>query len=296
MLDTDTGWVQEAMLRPSDGEFNDQFGNSVSCDGARVLIGAPTGQRQWHLCLARFYLFGFDGTQWTEETKLTPSDGASYDQFGISVSLDGDRALIGAHEVDDNGSNSGSAYVFAFNGTTWWQEAKLTADDGMANDQFGISVSLDGTRALVGAHLDDDNGSDSGSAYVFYLDGINWLQEAKLTALDGEEDDLFGFSVSLDGNRALIGADQDDVNGFRSGSAYVFASDGQAWSQEANLIPTDGEMFHRFGRSVSLSGTRALVGASWDDDNGSAAGSAYLFFFRRRRGLVRGKKVDCGRR
>ena len=103
--------------------------------------------------------------------KLTASDGAASDQFGYSVSIssDGTTALIGAYQDDDKGANSGSAYVFKYNGTSWSQQSKLTASDGAANDYFGYSVSIssDGTTALIGAYLDDDKGANSGSAYVF---------------------------------------------------------------------------------------------------------------------------------
>ena len=103
--------------------------------------------------------------------KLVASDGAASDSFGYSVSIssDGTTALIGARLDDDKGTDGGSAYVFKFNGTSWTQQAKLTASDGAANDYFGYSVSIssDGTTALIGATYDDDKGTDSGSAYVF---------------------------------------------------------------------------------------------------------------------------------
>ena len=105
--------------------------------------------------------------------KLTASDGAANDYFGYSVSIssDGTTALIGAYTDDDKGADSGSAYVFKYNGTTWTQQSKLTASDGATSDQFGYSVSIssDGTTALVGAFYDDDKGADSGSAYVFAI-------------------------------------------------------------------------------------------------------------------------------
>ena len=135
---------------------------------------------------------------WTEIQKLLASDGAASDYFGYSVSLDGDTALIGAYDDDDNGDDSGSAYVFTRTGTTWTQQAKLLASDGAAGDHFGSSVSLSGDTALIGAIGDDDNGVDSGSAYVFTRTGTTWTQQAKLLASDGAAEDYFGCSVSLD--------------------------------------------------------------------------------------------------
>jgi hypothetical protein len=169
--------------------------------------------------------------------KLLAEDGAAGDRFG-NVSVSGDTAVIGAGSDDDNGDESGSAYVFvrAADGT-WSQQAKLTAADGAAIDCFGWSVAVSGGTAVIGAAGDDDNGDQSGSAYVFVraVDGT-WSQQAKLTAPDGAAEDLFGISVAVDGGTAVIGAYQDDDRGENSGSAYVFvrAADG-TWSKQADV-------------------------------------------------------------
>ena len=115
-------------------------------------------------------MFKRTGTTWVQEQKLTASDKASDDRFGISVSIDGERALIGAYVDDDGGDATGSAYVFKRTGTNWVEEQKLTASDKAVDDQFGISVSIDGGRALIGAYWDDGGGNDAGSAYVVELE------------------------------------------------------------------------------------------------------------------------------
>ena len=158
-----------------------------------------------------------------EAQELLASDGAADDAFGYSVAVDGDTAVIGAVQDDDNGSNSGSAYVYTRSGTTWSQQAKLTASDGAADDWFGTSVAVDGDTAVVGAYWDDDNGSKSGSAYVYTRSGTTWSQQNKLTASDGAADDRFGGRVAVNGDTAVIGAMWHDDNGSNSGSAYVFA-------------------------------------------------------------------------
>ena len=203
------------------------------------------------------------------DKKLLASDGAADDQFGLSVSLSGNRALVGSRLDNDNGTNSSSAYLFDV--TTGNLLQKLLAPDGAADDRFGFSVSLSGNRALVGSFLDDDNGTNSGSAYLFDVTTGNFLQ--KFTPPDGAEFDRFGTSVSLSGNRALVGSFGDEDNG--SGSAYLF--DVTTGNLLQKLTAPDGAEFDRFGRSVSLSGNMALVGAYLDDDNGTNSGSAYLF-------------------
>ena len=254
----------EFKIIAGDGAAGDFFGLSVSIDGDYAIVGAHLDDDNASAS-GSAYIFRRFGTSWLEEAKLTASDGAVNDLFGRSVSLSGDRAIVGARGDDDNGSSSGSAYIFRRVGTVWTQEAKLTASDGQAGDRFGFSVSVDGDRAIVGADGDDDNGSNSGSAYIFRRFGTSWLEEAKLTASDGAAFDRFGFSVSLSGDRAIVGARVDDDNGSASGSAYIFRRFGTSWLEEAKLTASDGAAFDQFGFSVSLSGDQAIVGAFRDD-------------------------------
>ena len=265
---TGTTWTQQQKLTASDGATGDYFGCSVSLSGNTALIGAyqrygPTGRPGYA------YVFTRTGTTWTQQQKLTASD--STNDFGVSVSLLGDTALIGTSKE--------SAYVFTRTGTTWTQQQKLLAADGEEGDGFGDSVSLSGDTALIGASDDNDNGGDgSGSTYVFTRTGTTWTQQAKLLASDGAEMDYFGNSVSLSGDTALIGAeDDDDIAAGMAGSAYVFTRTGTTWAQKLKIHAVDGEASNEFGCSVSLSGDTALIGAEDDDDNGEFSGSAYVF-------------------
>ncbi|MEN8217038.1 MAG: hypothetical protein ABFS56_11865 [Pseudomonadota bacterium] len=269
-------WVQQQKLLASDGAGGDYFGHFVSPYGDRALIGAPRDDDNGDKS-GSAYIFELIGGQWVEEQKLLASDGAAGDYFGRRVSLYGDRALIGARGDDDNGTDSGSAYIFELIGGQWVEEQKLLASDGAAGDYFGRSVSLYGDRALIGARFDDDNGDDSGSAYIFEWIGGQWVEKQKLLASDGASGDWFGHSVSLYGDRALIDARFDDDNGDDSGSAYIFELIGGKWVGEQKLLASDGAAGDNFGRSVSLYGDRALIGARYDDDNGDNSGSAYVF-------------------
>jgi hypothetical protein len=230
------------------------------------------------LSLSVFFVFILgSNTYATTEAKLLASDGAANDRFGLSVSISGDVVLVGAHGDDDNGLNSGSAYVFRWNGGSWVQMQKLVASDGVANDTFGRTVSISGDLALVGAWGDNDNGNASGSAYIFRWNGSSWMQEQKLLASDGAESDEFGWSISIRSDIALVGARGHDDKGYRSGSAYVFRWNGSSWVQEQKLLASDGALGDYFGESVSISGDVAVVGAWADDDNGGDSGSAYVF-------------------
>jgi hypothetical protein len=276
MLVCKTYAATETKLLPSDGAADDWFGYVVSVDGNVALVGAVEDDDNGDDS-GSAYVFRWNGSNWIQEQKLLASDGAAKDYFGTSVSISGDVALVGADWDDDKGANSGSAYVFRWNGSNWVEEQKLLASDGVSGDWFGGSVSIDGNVALVGAQGNDDNEYNSGSAYVFRWNGSNWVEEQELLPSDGAAFDFCGESVSVDDNVALVGAVEDDDKGANSGSAYVFRWNGSNWVQEQKLLASDGAASDWFGESVSISGNVALVGAVEDDDNGDESGSAYVF-------------------
>jgi len=230
-----TTWTQQAKLLAADGAQGDNFGIRVFLAGDTVLIGASADDD----VRGSAYVFTRTGTTWTQQAKLLASDGQSNDFFGWFVSLSGDTALIGAPGDSDDGDSSGSGYVFTRTGTTWTQQAKLVASDGYTWDYFGYAVSINGDTGIITAPQDDDNGVDSGSAYVFTRTGTTWTEQKKLLASDGQEGDTFGWwSVSLDGNSALISSCRDDDNGLDSGSAYVFTEICENQPPEIPAAPT----------------------------------------------------------
>ena len=268
--------ISEFKLTASDNAAGDDFGKSASISGDYAVVGALGDNDNGDLS-GSAYVFKRSGTSWAQEAKLLPSDGAENDIFGASVSISGDYAVVGAKFDDDNGVHAGSAYVFKRTGTSWAQEAKLLPSDGAVANQFGFSVSISGDYAVMGANADDDNGNQSGSAYVFKRTGTSWTQEAKLLPSDGQDGDFFGESVSISGDYAVVGAWHDGDRGFHSGSAYVFKRTGTSWAQEAKLLPSDGAAGDFFGFAVSISGDLVAIGAWGDDDNGTDAGSSYIF-------------------
>ncbi len=262
-------WQEDAKLVASDNEFLDFFGHSVSIDSNYALIGAPNDDN----FQGSAYVFSRNGTIWTEDAKLTASDGMASDIFGISVAINGNYALVGASTCDEGRKGNaglGSAYIFSRVGTTWTEDAKLTASDGEIDNFFGFSVAFDGNYALIGAPGDNNF---QGAVYVFSYNGSSWTEEAKLIASDGAFGEFFGNSVSFDGNYALIGAP--DLFNDEIGSAYVFTCNGTIWTEEAKLNASDGAAGDYFGGSVSINNDYALIGASepWED----GVGTAYVF-------------------
>ncbi len=259
---------QLAKLLADDGAAGDLFGYSVAINGATAIVGAYRDDDNGRASGSAYL---FDSTTGAQITKLLPDDGAAFDEFGFSVAISGATAIVGAWLDDDNGNASGSAYLF--DTTTGRQLFKLLADDGAGIDNFGISVAISGATAIVGAWLDDDNGNASGSAYLF--DTTTGTQIAKLLPNDGAFLDKFGISVAISGTTAIVGASGDDDNGLVSGSAYLF--DTTTGRQLFKLLADDGAFNDKFGISVAISATTAIVGALLHDDNGTDSGSAYLF-------------------
>ena len=220
------------------------------------------------------YIFTRTGSVWTEQTKLLASDGKVGNWFGYSVALDGNTALIGAHGEDTGGSNAGAAYVFTRTGSTWTQQTKIQASDAQSNNYFGKSVALDGNTAIVGAYGEDTGGNNAGgAAYIFTRTNSVWTQQGlPLTASNSGNSDLFGYSVALDGDTALIGAHGEDTGG----AAYIFTRTGSTWTEQT-IQASDKQVSDEFGVSVAIDGDTAIVGAVFEDTGGANAGAAYVF-------------------
>ena len=271
-------WHQHTKLMASDAQPGDQFGGNVAVSEDTILVGAR-GVNDRGDASGAVYVFVRTPSGWTQQAKLTASDGSAGSAFGQSVALVGNTAIIGAPRDDSKGEDSGSAYVFTRSGTQWRQQAKLIASDGAAGDVFGISVAIDGKTALVGADLDDDGGDNTGSVYVYVNSDDVWHEQAKLTAADASDVDIFGVRVAISGETALIAArrDDDEVKGPDTGSAYVFVRTGTTWAQQAKLTAADAESGDLFGFAVALEGDIGIITAAMEDDGARNAGAAYVF-------------------
>ena len=286
-----------AKLTASDGALGDLFAWSVSVSGDTAIVGArnvdddcpspnpPQIPADINCGAAYIFQVDADGT-WGEVARLTAEDAESFDEFGNSVAISGDTAIVGAHRSNETGTLSGSAYIFRrdFGGpNNWGQVMEITGSDTVAFDNFGRSVLISGDTAIVGATFHDHPVPTSGSAYIFQRDAggpDNWGQVAELTAADAAGADFFGWFVSLSGDTAIVGAWADDDDGIESGSAYIFQSDFGGpgnWGQVVKLTASDAAGSDSFGWFVSLSGDTALVGAPGHDDQAANSGSAYIF-------------------
>ena len=267
-------WEEVVQLLASDGTADDWFGQSVSLDGDRVVVGALLEDPGDVQSAGSVYVFErqTDGS-WPEVAKLVASDGVDFDQFGFSVAASGDRILVGA-----TFAGSPVAYLFDYDALAdQWVETQLIPSDAGPGDRFGISVSLDGDRALVGASGLNVNGA----AYLFEYDTTadQW-DETKLTASDGALNDAFGYAVYIEGDLALIGSPfeaPDDIN--LAGSAYLFKYNAgeDTWEEKVKLLVSDRERTDVFGTAVAISGGFAIVGSSETEFSGIGDSGAYLF-------------------
>jgi len=304
---TEAGWTQQAYLKASNTDAADRFGDHVALSGDTLLVGAAyessaaTGvggdqadNSASHAGAA--YVFTRTAGVWTQQAYLKASNAEAEDLFGYSVALDGDTAVVGAIWEDsaatgvngDQANNgapyTGAAYVFERASGVWSQTAYLKPHApaaALSHRTFGERIAISGTAIAVGA----PNGG-GGHAYVFERVQGAWTAQATIPS-PGEDGGRFGWSVALDGTTLAVGAPLAGMPA--SGRAYVFVRSGSTWSQQAVLVPANGDPNDWFGIAVALSGDRVLVGANWEDsaatgfngnqqDNGAAdAGAAYLF-------------------
>ena len=276
-LRTETGWVQHQKLTTSDAAGGDEFGTRLAMSGDYAVVGAPRKDGVGRNSGAA-YIFRRQGTEWIEQATLIASDGMRADYFGISVAIDGDTVLVGAHRTNQPLADCGSVYVFERTGENWNQTAKLIAPDPDSFAYFGFSVGIDGDTAIVGATREDEAGNDAGAAYIFVRNQFGWAPQAKLIGNNTEAEDNFGYAVDVHGDFAIATSPKNRG----SGAAYIYKRDGTEWEQKRNrvrirMIPIDPDGASAFGVSVDIRGDTAVIGATGANVGEDVVGAAYIF-------------------
>jgi len=269
-------WNREAKLVPAGIAGGALLGQSVAIDGDLLAAGAIT-DRSGTVATGAVYLYRRTGTTWNLEAKVLASDGASSDYFGRSVSVRGDRLVVGADFHSVPVSLGGAAYVFDRIGSTWTQTAELIPSDVQVQDWFGWRVALDGDTIFATSPGDDDLGSSSGAMYRFEKVGSNWTQAAKIKPSDGKASDSFGMSLAFKGSAALVGAWAAGSTPSWAGKGYLFERVNGNWTQTTKLVATDADSSDYLGTSAALDGDTFVLGAYQDEAPGSDRGTAYVF-------------------
>jgi len=272
-----------AQLISSDGEASDYLGYAVAIDGDTAVVGAY-GDDDLGSEAGAAYVFTRDSAgAWTQQQKLTASDGVADDRFGWKVDVSGDTIVVGKESWDFFAPPPGAAYVFTrdTNGV-WSEQQKLTAFDGEAGDYFGESVAVSLDTIVIGADGDDDLGTNTGAVYVYVRDSSgSWGLQQKLTASNGVDNDAFGNAVDLDGETAVIGTSGYYINAdgvyVQISTAYAFTRDSYGNWSEQELDPNVNVETESYAKSVAVSGDTIAVGTPGDNDVDLSAGAVYLF-------------------
>ena len=286
-----TGQYLESVLTASDAELNADYGVAVavSADGTRMAVGSHTKTAGGVSQAGQVYVYTRSGSTWIEESKLSASDKAAGDFFGIGVALssDGSRLAIGANSKTVNGvTAAGQVYIYTRSGSVWTLETILSAADKATTDAYGSGVSLSATgdRLVIGAYSKNVSAvSQAGKVYVYTRAGSVWTEEAQITASDKAASDFFGRSVSLaaDSSRLAVGSYFRDSGGtVDSGAVYIYTRSGTVWTQEQILVASDKAANDYFGIGVAFTSdaSRLTVGARGKTVNGVVgAGKVYNF-------------------
>ena len=280
-------WSRQQILTMDEPDVSPEpaYGLEVALEGDTAFLGAPL-QRGDNSIAGFVYVFTRSGGTWSQAQRLSASDASAEAQFGDSISLDGDLAVIGAPALDSSVNGAGAVYTFQKSGGTWSQQQKLTSPDPKEYAHFGSDVSLDGSMALVGARSPSAfSPARPGAAYVFEQSGGTWNLTQQLSACDGSEDDQFGRSVSLRQDLVLVGASGAEVRppmarAGDDGAVYAYTTQGGSWAHADKFF---NESANNFGTTLARDGERVVVGdpdfiaRPEDGEVITQAGQAFVF-------------------
>jgi FG-GAP repeat len=280
-LSSSTPTVPIATLNNPTPAAEDQFGNTVTISGTRVVVGA-WGDDTGATNAGTAYVYDLSsGTPTVPVVTLSNPSPASGDGFGCSVAISGTRVVVGASGDDTEGANAGSAYVYDLgSGTPTVPVATLSNPGAGLSNIFGSSVAISGARVVVGAQYNDTGAKNAGSAYVYNLDsGTPTLPVTTLNNPNPAQDDEFGSSVAISGTRVVVGAHRDDTGAPDGGSVYVYDLSSGTPTVPVATLNNPGQASSDYGYSVAISGTRVVVGAHWDKTGADYSGIAYVYDF-----------------
>jgi len=269
-----TATPTETKLLSADPFVDEEYGRAVAIDGNTVVIGAAANPvSSDRIGSADVYVRTNSG--WQFQQKLTAPDATSQSVFGVSVAIDGDTIVVGAHGDTNAGFASGAAYVFQRTNNQWSLTQKLISSESSTWDSFGLSVGVDGNTIVCGAFGNSpSNTLPVGSAFVFRLINNHWVETQKLAASDASENNSFGVTVAIDGNTLIVGA---IGNSQFAGAVYVFEFDGSSWIEQEKLMSHDRTPRVIFGYRLGIDGDTIVVASEGRGDPPIEFSAAYIF-------------------
>lgn len=254
-------WTEVAKLAAPNGRSQDQFGISVAISGDTIFVGAPNYDEQ-SLDQGAVFVYHKSGADWPHAQTIYGSQSASRDRFGFAIDAardtNGETVLVVGSP--DHASLTGEAYVFRSDGSSWSEEARLSASDSTIGDHFGISVATDGDQIIIGADRNEiARNFRQGAAYVYRTDQGTWSQQAMLTSDDGSPFDRFGAAVAIDGGTAVVSAPDHKMAANR-GAVYTFSRAGSAWNDSEKIHPPASQPYVSFGASLTLQQDTLTIG------------------------------------
>ncbi len=262
-----TSWNYQAILQPSSVQPYDYFGGHVDISGDYVIVGAQQHDHNGMEDSGAAYIFHRNGTSWNEQSKLTASDAAEYSYIGKDVAISGDYCTVTTEHLN-------KAYVYQRVNTTWTQLQIISGAGMLAADTFGKSVTMQGVYTLVGGTF--YNGME-GVVYTFHRGATTYSEEGKLHPSNGSLEGSFGFSISLSGDKAVVGQYANSEVADYAGSAYVFERTGTTWNEVQQLFGSQIGEYDNFGWGVAISGDKALIGATQDEGDQPYSGAVYAY-------------------
>ncbi len=305
-------WTQQADIKPSNTKTGSRFGQSVAIDNNTIIVGADAesgdGSDPLDISLYRAgaaYIYTRTGNTWVEEAYLKASNPDAEDRFGWSVDISGDSVVIGAFGEASNASSqsnnldgdSGAAYIFTRAGTSWTQQKYLKSLVNEADNRFGFSCAISGDQLMIAsAYYDNISQINSGLVEVYQRTGTNWSHSQFISSPTGG---LFGWSMDMDGSRAIVGARGATFNSSgvdENGAAFSYELQLGNWEFQESYSAFNPGLYDFFGYDVGISQTTIIAGSPLEDsnstgtypadfasgannDDGSNIGAAYIYYY-----------------
>ena len=263
-------WSLQQKLFASDPSDLAQFGIAVDIVGDTIVIGAHGDDDSGYQTGAA-YVFRRNGTVWTEEQKLKASDEQPDSAFGLSVSLDGQTIAVGAPSASTPETLfCGAVYAFVNNGASWQQQAKITPNNTMVNQQFGFTVGVSGDTIVAAApgevigapSVEAQNVRSKGAVYIFDRTGTSWGHQKRFFERDTNRTGGFAVRAAIDGDTIIVGDPTYDAGARFTGAVYVFERNGNGWSLKHTLAANDGDFLQVMGFAIAISGDTVIAGTS----------------------------------